>query len=54
MVVLLLFHCRVEDEIVEMEGYNMELNKGCIARQNTRSNSAIISKVMRWSMLCVS
>jgi hypothetical protein len=45
VVVLLLSHGRVEDEIVEMEGCNMELNKGCIARQNTRSNSAIVSKV---------
>jgi hypothetical protein len=44
-VVALLFHRRVEDEILEMEGCNRELNKRCIARYNTRSNSAIASKV---------
>jgi hypothetical protein len=37
-VVVLFFYGRVEDEMVEMEGCNRELNKGCIARENTRSH----------------
>lgn len=41
----MLFHGEVEDEIVEMDDYNMELSKRCFARQNTRSNSAILSKL---------
>jgi hypothetical protein len=38
--------------MVEMEDYNMELSKGCFARQNTRSNSAIVSKLNMEHALC--
>jgi hypothetical protein len=41
VVVLLFFHGREEDEMVEMEGCNWKLNKGYIARQNTRSHSIL-------------
>jgi hypothetical protein len=43
-MLLLLFSTIDRHDIVEMEGCNRELNKGCIAVHNARSDSALASK----------